>query len=316
MSSGEGRKVSLQDIQLVQNLIERCIQLYMTKREVVNTLFHQAKIEPNFTELVWQKLEAENHEFFRAYNIRLILKDQIVRFNQLLERQVEIMHHMSQTRVPFTPLPNGSQILSMDRNSAHRNPQPHIPCIKSENMSQVVGVVSNDYTNGTYSPHQPMEVAANMLGHAGRMNFPAHMALHHNSNAGIMQGFNGRTIKTEGAYAGNSPVMFGADNNLLQAHNGVREASISSFNGGESCSQSFNDSMLETDMNSFGVEQMTQNYGLSERRADFSRRTDILESYSTSPFMATHINLLDPQQEFRRLETMSEGFTYEGFGSS
>lgn len=63
---------------------------------------------------VWQKLEVENQEFFRAYNIRLILKDQIVRFNQLLERQVEVMHHMSQTGVPLTPLSNGSQILSSE----------------------------------------------------------------------------------------------------------------------------------------------------------------------------------------------------------
>ncbi|PPD94501.1 hypothetical protein GOBAR_DD08478 [Gossypium barbadense] len=36
---------------LVQNLIERCLQLYMTQKEVVETLLAQAKIEPGFTEL-------------------------------------------------------------------------------------------------------------------------------------------------------------------------------------------------------------------------------------------------------------------------
>lgn len=35
----------------VQNLIERCLQLYMSQKEVVSTLLHQAKIEPSFTEL-------------------------------------------------------------------------------------------------------------------------------------------------------------------------------------------------------------------------------------------------------------------------
>ena len=49
-----GRKVSTRDIQLVQNLIERCLQLYMSQREVVSTLHAQADIEPGFTGLVWQ----------------------------------------------------------------------------------------------------------------------------------------------------------------------------------------------------------------------------------------------------------------------
>jgi uncharacterized protein (TIGR01589 family) len=35
----------------VQNLIERCLQLYMNQKEVVDTLLDQAKIEPGFTEL-------------------------------------------------------------------------------------------------------------------------------------------------------------------------------------------------------------------------------------------------------------------------
>lgn len=35
----------------VQNLIERCLQLYMNQKEVVDTLSLEAKIEPSFTEL-------------------------------------------------------------------------------------------------------------------------------------------------------------------------------------------------------------------------------------------------------------------------
>jgi uncharacterized protein (TIGR01589 family) len=37
----------------------------MNQKEVVETLSFNAKIEPSFTELVWQKLEEENREFLR-----------------------------------------------------------------------------------------------------------------------------------------------------------------------------------------------------------------------------------------------------------
>ena len=58
--------MSTADIQLVQNLIERCMQMYMPLKEVVQTLQAQAKIEPGFTQLVWQKLEEQNAEFFQV----------------------------------------------------------------------------------------------------------------------------------------------------------------------------------------------------------------------------------------------------------
>ncbi|CAA6673586.1 unnamed protein product [Spirodela intermedia] len=108
MSDGEVRKVSRRDIQLVQNLIERCLQLYMNQKEVVETLEHNARIEPGFTELVWQKLEEENREFFKAYHVRLMLKNQILVFNQLLQKQVDLMHGMH---------PSGSAPVSLHRDS-------------------------------------------------------------------------------------------------------------------------------------------------------------------------------------------------------
>ncbi|KAI3472262.1 hypothetical protein Pfo_029750 [Paulownia fortunei] len=293
MSNGEVRKVSLQDIQLVQNLIERCLQLYMSQREVVSTLLHQAKIEPGFTELVWQKLEAENQEFFRAYHLRLIVKDQILRFNQLLERQVELMSQISQTGVVSIPLSNGSQIHSMHNNSAYQAPQPALPSIKPENMHQAISSVPNVYTNGTSSLQQCMQVAVNMAGHAGRIDMPANMLLAQSSNSGMMQGLNGGPIKTECGYAGNSPLIFGADNNLLEPRNAIEEASNSSFNGGESSSQALNE-MLDPETNSFGfLGQISRNFSLSDLTADFSNSTDILESYSRSPFLGTDVNFLD-----------------------
>ncbi|KAL1313273.1 hypothetical protein AAHE18_16G101100 [Arachis hypogaea] len=51
-TANDSKKVSRQDIELVQNLIERCLQLYMNKDEVVKTLLTRAKIDPGFTTLV------------------------------------------------------------------------------------------------------------------------------------------------------------------------------------------------------------------------------------------------------------------------
>jgi uncharacterized protein (TIGR01589 family) len=93
--SGQGKKpgstVSAEDIQMVQNLIERCLQLYLTKEEVISVLREQATIDPEFTQLIWSKLEEQNPDFFRCYYTRLKLKAQIVMFNHLLEQQVQVV---------------------------------------------------------------------------------------------------------------------------------------------------------------------------------------------------------------------------------
>lgn len=60
----------------------------LPQAQVVSLLHQQAKIEPSFTTLVWQKLEEQNPNFFKLYYVRLKLKEQIVMFNYLLEQQV------------------------------------------------------------------------------------------------------------------------------------------------------------------------------------------------------------------------------------
>ncbi|KAK1376631.1 Angiotensin-converting enzyme 2 [Heracleum sosnowskyi] len=107
VSSNDNRKVSREDIELVQNLIERCLQLYMNRDEVVKTLLNRARIDPGFTTLVWQKLEEENADFFRAYYISLKLKKQIILFNHLLERQYHLMKYSMPPEVPLAPIQNG-----------------------------------------------------------------------------------------------------------------------------------------------------------------------------------------------------------------
>ncbi|XP_050385824.1 uncharacterized protein LOC126802262 isoform X1 [Argentina anserina] len=107
-SGNDNKKVSRQDIELVQNLIERCLQLYMNREEVVKTLLTRARIDPGFTTLVWQKLEEENADFFRAYYIRLKLKKQIILFNHLLEHHCHLSkYHPMHPKVPLAPIQNG-----------------------------------------------------------------------------------------------------------------------------------------------------------------------------------------------------------------
>ncbi|RZS22117.1 hypothetical protein BHM03_00054852, partial [Ensete ventricosum] len=54
----------------VQNLIERCLQLYMNRGEVVRTLSSRARIEPGFTTLV-QLIYLWGIQFFRSTQCQL-----------------------------------------------------------------------------------------------------------------------------------------------------------------------------------------------------------------------------------------------------
>lgn len=76
-------------------------QLYMNQREVVAILHQHAKVEPDFTVLVWEKLEEQNSEFFNAYHTRLRLKDQILAFNSLLEQQAVLAQKLRQQEGHF-----------------------------------------------------------------------------------------------------------------------------------------------------------------------------------------------------------------------
>ncbi|KAJ0714054.1 putative angiotensin-converting enzyme 2 [Helianthus annuus] len=110
MSGGEVRNVSPGDIQMVQNLIEQCLPYYMTQKQVIDIIYQQEKIEPSFTELVWQKLEEQNQEFFKGYHLRLMVKDQIMEFNKLLDRQAALMQQLGPTGVNFRAQSNGSHL--------------------------------------------------------------------------------------------------------------------------------------------------------------------------------------------------------------
>ncbi|EXB61899.1 hypothetical protein L484_001124 [Morus notabilis] len=347
MPSGSVRRVSRQDIQLVQNLIERCLQLYMNQKEVVDTLLDQAKIEPDFTSLVWQKLEEENQEFFKAYYLRLVVKHQINEFNRLLKQQARLMHQMHPSGVSPITTSNGSNIPPLHQNSACYTPEHVGPALKPENMHRAVGsCLPNAFTNGGSSMHTGMHNAVEMSAHAGRLDTPQNMLSTQNSNMELMQGMNGGiiksevggiiksevggmikpevggVIKSEVGYS-STPYLFGAENNVLEGRPNIGDVSVAHFSSVDSNSQPLNDSLLDADTSSFGfLGQIPRNFSLSDLTADFSQSSDILESYSRSPFLAPDAEDFldsrergDPQGDSKRLDTISEGLSYEDFGS-
>ncbi|KAL3534575.1 hypothetical protein ACH5RR_003036 [Cinchona calisaya] len=299
MTSEEGRKVSRQDIQLVQNLIERCLQLYMDQNEVISTLLHQAKVEPDFTELVWQKLEEQNQEFFKAYHLRLVVKDQISRFNKLLERQVELMQQLCQTEIASIPMSNGSQIPSMNQNIVCHAPEHTVAPCKTETMQQDISTnLPHTYNNGASLLPSCMPTAIDLLNHVRRVDVPQHMLLSQNLNVGMIQGMNGVVIKSEGSYASNTPFLFGPNGNVLDAP-AVGDTSLSSHHNTESNGQPVNETILDPDNSSFGfLGHIPRNFSLSDLTADFSNSSDIiLGRYSRSPFLAADPpNFPDPHR--------------------
>ncbi|XP_047329838.1 uncharacterized protein LOC124933476 isoform X2 [Impatiens glandulifera] len=314
MSGEEVRRVSREDIQLVQNLIEQCLQLHMSQKEVMHTLLVKAKIEPGFTELVWQKLEEENPEFFKAYHLRLLVKDQIVQFNMLLEKQAELMRQLS----IGTPIhmSNGPHIPLRNQNSACYVQEYTRPTLQAGDMQQPL--CSSSYSNGG-SSSMHMQGTVDISNDAKRNNISSNMLMTQSSNMGLVQGMNGQKMKSDTGYINGSPCMFGPNGNVLDARHAAGEIQIpvSSYSSVESHPQPINNNntLLGADAAYESLGQIPRNFSLSDLTADFS--LDILENYSGSPFLAASSDsFLNPQlQDNRRLDTISEGLSYDNFGS-
>ncbi|KAL9372183.1 hypothetical protein Peur_034427 [Populus x canadensis] len=114
ITSNNNTAALCREIRIVQNLIERCLQLFLDKDEVVKTLFEQARIQPDFTRIVWNRLEQENAEFFKAYCIKLILKKQISVFNELLEKHHHLLNYAAPLEYPLAPMQEGIQHMPVD----------------------------------------------------------------------------------------------------------------------------------------------------------------------------------------------------------
>ncbi|GKV49985.1 hypothetical protein SLEP1_g56703 [Rubroshorea leprosula] len=135
----------------------------MNRDEVVKILLTWARIDPGFTTLVWQKLEEENADFFRAYYIRLKLKKQIVLFNNLLEHQYHLMKYPVPSKAPLAPIQNGIHPMPVN-NLPMGYPvlqQPSVPAPGQPHLDPMGGGISSCHVvNGVPAPGniQPMQM--------------------------------------------------------------------------------------------------------------------------------------------------------------
>ncbi|XP_024986297.1 uncharacterized protein LOC112521586 [Cynara cardunculus var. scolymus] len=318
MSGGDVRNVSPGEIQMVQNLIEQCLPYYMTQKQVIDILYEQEKVEPSFTELVWQKLEEQNQEFFKGYHLRLMVKEQIVEFNKLLDRQAALMHQLGPTGVGFQPKSNGSHMPAIHQNSACYAPENSGIALKTENMQHPV---TANFSRGFNTCGLPIP-SGDMSAHSRRIDVPPNMLLAQNSHVGMTRGTNGVSVKTEANYLGNSRFIYGADGNVLETRPTIGDPSVSSFSCLESDPHQLNGTLLN-DSSLFGLlGPMSQNFGLSDSTADFTNSSDMLESFSRSAFLSSdrdnfldsHSSTVEHQGENKRLD-IPENLGFEDFGS-
>ncbi|XP_076958220.1 uncharacterized protein LOC143633889 [Bidens hawaiensis] len=285
MNKEEVKKVSAEDLQLVQHLIERCIQLYMNQNEVVTTLQQQAKIEPTFTKLVWQKLEEENQDFFKRYHIRLILKDQILRFNELLEKQAKFMKQMSPaTGAAPVPITDGTHIPSSHQNSSSYAPD-NSQAMNIENMQQpAVAKMSGELTNGGPTLHPSMQSVVSLSGLSRSDNMSQNLQMNQHANAGIMNG-----MSDEHSF------MYNPANNAAAIHPVMQEVvRVPFFIDGDLNPKPVNDPIVEPDSSSFGfLSQIPRNFSFSDLTADFSISSDILDRYSGSLYLPADTESLE-----------------------
>lgn len=319
MSSGEARKVSNRDIQVVQNLIEQCIQLHMNRAEAVNTLWSQAKIERHFTELVWQKLEEENREFFEAYNLRLALKDHIVLFNDLLKKHVILMSQFQSAGVSTLPVSSGSHMTQFQQNAGCYLSEAAVrtESLKQENLNPDLNPgLTHPFTNGVSTLHgSSLPTALDLSVPCGRIDF--NMFASQSSDMRMMQqtnGGGGGMLKAENDdYSSGSQFIFGVD---APVHETRQTTGDESYNALDQSSQSLVPGLDDMQFGLLGP--IARNFSFSDLTSSYSR-SDILQSYSNSPFLgADHFGDSREggiQEESRKLGSMSEGLSYEDFGS-
>ncbi|XP_062229757.1 uncharacterized protein LOC133927350 isoform X1 [Phragmites australis] len=287
MSGEDVRKVSCEDIQIVQNLIEGCLQLYMNQKEVVDALSLQAKIEPTVTEHVWQQLEEQNPVFFKAYYLRLMLKNQIMAFNKLLDNQFQIMNKEFPSGIPSASLPNGSNSNPLKQNS----------CFLPETApgsAMPDGIMCNGSSsgiiNGTPSGDQLINAGKDMHGLHSGIDASSNLQVAQNATAVMFGVDNGTIIKTESGYSSNADFAF-CGNTFLESCQSIGDASGGSFSSSELNGQQLNDSILDIESSSFGfLSQIPQNFIFSDLAEEFSQSAEMLENYNKSPFFASETN--------------------------
>lgn len=320
---GEGRRISCDDIQLVQNLIERCLQLYMNRVEVINTLLNQAKIEPGFTGLVWQKLEEQNPDFFKAYYVRLKLKKQIMVFNDLLEQQAQLTQKLHPAKPPLQSSQNGmhaSQVHHMpigypvpQQPSMAATSHPHIvpmpvaslspPVMSGAPIAEAFGAAhSSPGSNGVGDVISLLPNVSNMPLNNDLSMGPA-AVLHGNSSfpftaMGNPTDISGMGMDVPSSFPPDAP-FHSSENHTQNGMGTLQITTDADVSGGRELG------LLGT---------LPRNFSLSDLTAELTNSSDILGSYTGSPFLSPDADVfIRSSDDEKMLDQITDPSGYDDF---
>ncbi|XP_042500862.1 uncharacterized protein LOC122078795 [Macadamia integrifolia] len=198
-----------------------------------------------------------------------------------------------------------------------------IPPSRMESMHYPIGPnTSSSIINDGSLVCRTMHTADDASTHTQRTDVSSNTLSTQNSHMEMAQGMNGVVIKQEAGYSNNSAFTMGSNRNFLDMRPTIADSSVASLNGVDSNSQQMNDSLVDADTSAFGfLGQIPRNFSLSDLTADFNQSSDILESYSRSPFLTNPEDFLESPGrgeclgENKRLDTISEGLSYDEFVS-
>ncbi|KAF3618690.1 putative BTB/POZ domain-containing protein-like, partial [Capsicum annuum] len=113
------------------------------------------------------------------------------------------------------------------------------------------------------------------------------------SNIGLRKIIEGRIIKKEPVYGGNSLFAFGPLGNYLESRSAMGDAFVSSFSSVESNTQPLNEPLLDADTTSFGfLGEMPQNFGFSDLTADFTNSSGTCLPLPSFSVISWHLRIL------------------------
>ncbi|KAL9261376.1 hypothetical protein AKJ16_DCAP22913 [Drosera capensis] len=247
------------EIKKVQDLIELCLQKDMTREETVTLISERQKqFRADFIDLVWGRLEQENREFFEAYHVRLMLKLQILHFNNLLKRQVELMNQIQSSEPSCPSVSNGSNVKPIVQQSsgsvAAEDTRHHIKpeCFQPILPSSFPGT----YDNGIMHPgHGILPIPSGNIG--------AFEPSAQSCEMGAAVRINGGMVKSEMGYSYNPQAILGTNGNVLAERSDIVDASIPCFYDVRS-SQALNEQFFNLDKSSALLEQPPRSLPFSE----------------------------------------------------
>ncbi|KAL2239165.1 UNVERIFIED_CONTAM: hypothetical protein Sindi_0557700 [Sesamum indicum] len=290
MSGRQGRLPSDQDIQLVKNCIEWCIQNYMNKKEAINILNSQRNIEPRFTETA-QHMPIPS----AAQNTRLLRTEDM--------QQPNVFHNF-ETSTPSCA--EGTFDQSIHSREIDVSPNMFLSRNPDMGLAQTMnGQLVRAETGYTGRP--PFNFSA-------PSNFLESHPLMGDASISLLRSFesNEQLVRAKACHSGRSACSFSVPNNFLEPRPQMGDASMSVFTSEES-----NPSNFLFDWDACPLEQDQQNIG-PQLAADFTISPDLRGSYNRQPFLGTDANnFVNPHAsgELQRLDPLvPESLSYPSSG--